>query len=109
MDQAVRQSAHDLTLPNGGILPGKAWRGDPTAAWTPETAGFALYEAATGDHAAATTHLTWLAAHRTAAGSLPEKVNADGLPASVAPLAWTAATVLLALTAQQTPLPTPPA
>jgi hypothetical protein len=35
-------------------------------------------------------------------------VDADGLPASVAPLAWTAATVLLALTAQQTALPVPP-
>ena len=36
-------------------------------------------------------------AHRTSAGALPEKVLADGSPAAVAPLAWTAATVLLTL------------
>ncbi|UGQ10646.1 hypothetical protein LO772_28030 [Yinghuangia sp. ASG 101] len=108
VDAAVRRSAADLTLPNGGILPGAKWGGDLTAAWTPETAGFALYEAASGDHAAATARLDWLAAHRTAAGSLPEKVDARGLPASVAPLAWTAAAVLLALGAQETALPTPP-
>lgn len=109
VDDAVRRSAHELTLPNGGLLPGTAWGGDLTAAWTPETAAFALYEAASGDHAAAASRLAWLAAHRTAAGSLPEKVDRNGLPASVAPLAWTAAAVLLTLTAQETPLPTPPA
>ena len=39
--------------------------------------------------------LDWLDRHRTPAGSFPEKVLADGRPASVAPLAWTAAAVLL--------------
>lgn len=106
---AAARTAHELTLPNGGILPGTAWRGDPRAAWTPETAGFALYAAASGDRAGADTYLGWLAAHRTAAGSLPEKVDVHGQPASVAPLAWTAATVLLALAAQEQPLPVPPA
>jgi len=36
-----------------------------------------------------------LSAHRTPDGALPEKVLADGSPAAVAPLAWTAATVVL--------------
>lgn len=43
--------------------------------------------------------LGWLATHRTGAGSLPEKVLFDGRPAAVAPLAWTAANVLLAIDA----------
>jgi GH15 family glucan-1,4-alpha-glucosidase len=41
--------------------------------------------------------LDWLEAHRTAMGSLPEKVDGAGQPASVAPLSWTAAAVLLTL------------
>ena len=76
-------------------------------AWTPETGFFALYDAASGDRAGASRWLGWLAAHRTAAGSLPEQVNADGRPASVVPLAWTDAIVLLAMTAEQRPLPVP--
>ncbi|MFI1383709.1 hypothetical protein [Embleya sp. NPDC020886] len=104
---AVRRSAELLTLPNGGILPGEHWAGDPTAAWTPETASFALFSAASGDRAGAEHRLDWLADHRTAFGSLPEKVDKNGKPASVAPLAWTSATVLLALTALDGPLPIP--
>jgi GH15 family glucan-1,4-alpha-glucosidase len=42
--------------------------------------------------------LTWLDAHRTAYGSLPEKVTRSGLPAGPAPLLWTSALVLLTLT-----------
>jgi glucoamylase len=34
-------------------------------------------------------------------------VKADGQPASVAPLAWTDAIVLLAMTAERHPLPVP--
>jgi GH15 family glucan-1,4-alpha-glucosidase len=41
------------------------------------------------------TRLRWLDQHRTAAGSLPEKVLRDGQPASVSPLAWTAAAVVI--------------
>ncbi|MGW1993260.1 hypothetical protein [Embleya sp. NPDC001921] len=104
---AVRRSAELLTLPNGGILPGERWGGDPTAAWTPETASFALFSAASGDRAGARARLDWLADHRTAAGSLPEKVDAHGKPASVAPLAWTSATVLLSLVALDRSLPIP--
>ncbi|WP_406280183.1 hypothetical protein [Embleya sp. NBC_00896] len=104
---AVRKSAEALTLPNGGILPGEHWGGDLTAAWTPETASFALFSAASGDRAEAERWLTWLASHRTAHGALPEKVDSAGRPASVAPLAWTSAAVLLALVALDEPLPIP--
>jgi GH15 family glucan-1,4-alpha-glucosidase len=51
--------------------------------------------------------LSWLAAHRTRLGELPEQVNSRGRAASVAPLAWTDAIVLLALADQAHPLPVP--
>ncbi|MDI2132701.1 glycoside hydrolase family 15 protein [Yinghuangia seranimata] len=105
---AVHRAAQALTLDNGGILPGNNWRGHPQVAWTPETASFALYDAASGNRAAAEARLLWLARHRTPHGSLPEKVAPNGRPASVAPLAWTAAAVILATTALDRPLPTPP-
>lgn len=104
---AVAITARRLTLANGGIVPGTAWPGDPGEAWTPETAFFALYDAASGNRSGAGHWLGWLAAHRTAYGSLPEQVNADGRPASVAPLAWTDAIVLLAATAEAHRLPQP--
>jgi GH15 family glucan-1,4-alpha-glucosidase len=105
---AVRKASSRLILPNGGVLPGEHWGGDTTAAWTPETASFALFSAASGDRGEADRWLAWLAGHRTAAGSLPEKVDAEGKPASVAPLAWTSAAVLLALVARDGVLPVPP-
>lgn len=49
------------------------------------------------DPAAAARWLRWLAAHRTGRGALPENVNPDGSPASVAPLGWTSALVQLTL------------
>jgi len=104
---AVARAARALTLPDGGILPGTTWRIDRTAAWTPATGFFALYDAASGYAAAATAWLDWLAAHRTAAGALPEQVGGNGQPVSVAPLGWTCAIVLLALTALRHPLPVP--
>ena len=52
--------------------------------------------------------LTWLAAHTTRLGALPEKVDARGRPVSAAPLAWTDAAVLLTLAAQAHPLPVVP-
>lgn len=106
---AVLDAADRLRLPNGGLLPGERWAGDPTTAWTPEVAMFALSAAASGRIPEATDRLAWLAAHRTSLGVLPEKVNAEGRPASVAPLGWTAATVLLTLEALERPLPIPPA
>ena len=111
-DAAVRQAARSaqraLTVPNGGLRPGTGWPGTPDVAWTPETAFFALFDAATGQHGPAAALLAWLAAHRTTLGSLPEQVNSAGQPAAVAPLAWTDAVTLLALLAQAGSLPTVP-
>jgi glucoamylase len=106
--QAARSAQRALTVPNGGLRPGTSWPGTPDVAWTPETAFFALFDAATGQHRPAAALLTWLAAHRTKLGSLPEQVNSAGQPASVAPLAWTDAVTLLALLAQAGSLPTVP-
>lgn len=84
----------ELRRPAGGLAPGAGWRADGIS-WTPETALFALTAASSGRDEQAAAWLDWLQAHRTAAGALPEKVLADGEPASVAPLAWTAALVVL--------------
>lgn len=103
-DAAVRRAAGaaaaQLRLPVGGLRPGTSWDGAGGVAWTAETAFFALFDAATGQHQQAAGLLTWLAAHRTVLGALPEQVAPGGSPASVAPLAWTDAVVLLALLAQ---------
>jgi glucoamylase len=104
-EQAAQRA---LTLPNGGLLPGTDWPGNLSTAWTAETAFFALSDAATGQHRAADGLLDWLAAHRTRLGALPEQVNADGKPGSVAPLAWTDAAVVLTLVAQDRSLPGTP-
>ena len=106
--EAVLEAADALTLPNGGVLPGEDWRGNPFDAWTPETAMFALQAAATGRVEEADHWLGWLFAHRTRLGSLPEKVRADGQPLSVAPLAWTAGIVTLSLVGLEAGLPTLP-
>ncbi|WP_371401454.1 glucoamylase [Kribbella sp. NBC_00662] len=95
-----------LTQPNGGVTPGESWRADGVS-WTPQTALFALSAAARGDRSTAEDLLRWLDRHRTSSGALPEKVNRDLEPAGEAPLAWTAALVVLAGTALQNPLPTP--
>jgi glucoamylase len=107
--RAVNRTAAALRIANGGMLPGKAWPGNPTIAWTPETAFFALYGYFNGQTAAASQTIAWLAAHRTALGTLPEQVNRDDQPVSVAPLSWTNAIVLLALLAQGHQLPAVPA
>jgi glucoamylase len=82
--------------PGGGLAPGSGWRQDGVS-WTPETALFALAFAANGDRPLAERMLDWLDRHRTRYGALPEKVCYDGSPAGPAPLAWTAAVVLLAV------------
>ncbi len=104
----VLTAERDLRVANGGVKPGGAWRNDGVA-WTPETALFALHYASNGQRARAAAILRWLAGHRTAVGSLPEKVLPNGSPASVAPLSWTAALVVLTAAAQDQALPTPPA
>ena len=106
--QAARAAQRALTLPSGGLQPGTAWPGTPGVAWTAETAFFALFDAATGQHGPAAALLDWLEAHRTTLGSLPEQVDSVGHPACTAPLAWTDAVTLLALLAQAGPLPTVP-
>ena len=83
-----------MSRPAGGLAPGGSWRRDGIS-WTNATATYALTAAALGETEQATVWLGWLDRHRTAAGSFSEKVLADGTPASVAPLAWTAAAVLL--------------
>jgi glucoamylase len=90
----------------GGVVPGSPWRGgDP---WTPATAALALAEMTVGDRAVAERRLGWLLDHRTSLGAFPERVRrGDGAPRSVAPIAWTTALVLLALTARDHPLPVP--
>jgi glucoamylase len=112
-DQAVltaaRKAQQELTEPNGGLRPGADWPGAAGVAWTPETAMFALFDAATGQPAAEQRLLSWLAAHRTSLGELPEQVSPDGKPVSVAPLAWTDAIVLLTLLAQSGQVATVPA
>lgn len=104
----VTRSGDELTIANGGVLPGQVWTGDPHSSWTPETGFFALAAAASGRGAEADRRLDWLLAHRTALGSFPEQVGADGLPQSVAPLGWTDAVYLMTLTAAGSGLPVPP-
>lgn len=80
----------------GGVAPGESWKRDGIS-WTPETALFAQAWREIGADDEADALLAWLSSHRTPAGSLPEKVLADGSPAAVAPLAWTAALVVTTL------------
>jgi GH15 family glucan-1,4-alpha-glucosidase len=78
----------------GGLAPGAGWKSDGVS-WTPETALVAYTAAASGRVELAERWLGWLEGHCTAWGSLPEKVLPDGRPAGPAPLAWTAALVVL--------------
>ncbi|WP_242608876.1 glycoside hydrolase family 15 protein [Actinomadura formosensis] len=104
---AIADAARKQALPNGGVLPGERWSGDPKVAWTPETALFGLAAAAAGRTEEAHERLGWLASHRTSLGALPEKVGQTGRPAGPAPLGWTASLVLLSLSALERPLPIP--
>jgi glucoamylase len=108
VERAIADAADRLQAPNGGLLPGERWTQDPTVAWTPETALFALCAAASGDGEEAERLLGWLAAHRTGLGAFPEKVDGDGEPRAAAPLSWTGAIVVLTLAAEEEPLPVPP-
>jgi hypothetical protein len=92
---AWRDAGQRLRRPGGGLAPGAGWRDDGVS-WTAETAIFAMAAAASGQQAAAEGWLNWLNAHRTRMGALPEQVTSSGRPASVAPLAWTDAAVVLA-------------
>ncbi|MGW6708139.1 hypothetical protein ACWGDE_25050 [Streptomyces sp. NPDC054956] len=99
-----------LLLPNGGLTPGNdpgaPWGGN---AWTPSTAFFGLAWAATGKPAKAGQVMDWVLDKRNSLGELPEKVDKEGRPSSVAPLAWTGSITVLSLVALDgTKLPTPP-
>jgi glucoamylase len=94
--RAAAAAIRQLGRPAGGLAPGASWKDDGIS-WTPETALFALAGASNGQHPQARAWLAWLAAHRTAQGSVPEKVLSDGSPAGPAPLAWTAALVVLTI------------
>ncbi|MDT0165252.1 glycoside hydrolase family 15 [Actinotalea sp. AC32] len=96
VEEVWREAAVGMSRPAGGLAPGEGWKEDGVS-WTPETAVWALTAAASGDTEQAEHWLDWLDAHRTDLGSLPEKVLWDGSPSAVAPLAWTASTVLLTL------------
>ncbi len=101
MARSLRAAAlryqREAAEPAGGVAPGVRWVKKGGASWTPQTALVALTDAAGGRDGAAGKRLDWLDAHRTAYGSLPEKVTRSGAPAGPAPLVWTASLVLLAL------------
>lgn len=109
VSEAVRATEAALRVPNGGHRPGEAWRKDVDVAWTPETALLALALAGNDDRTDAGRLLTFLDTYRTPLGSLPEKVDAEATPASVAPLAWTSSLVLLTLAELEADLPVVPA
>ncbi len=91
---AWEQAPLVMSRPGGGLAPGGSWRRDGVS-WTNVTASRAMTAAFLGRRDEALAWLRWLDQHRTAAGSLPEKVLPDGQPASVSPLAWTAAAVVI--------------
>lgn len=85
-----------LEQPAGGIKPGHGWIIDRSS-WTPSTSLMGLGFARLGLDERAEAVLDWLGAHRTVAGSFPEKISAEGEPVSVAPLSWTAANIIITL------------
>jgi GH15 family glucan-1,4-alpha-glucosidase len=106
--RAVNSAQRALAFAGGGLRPGTRWPGIPGVAWTAETGVFALFDAATGQRSQAAALLAWLAGHRTRLGSVPEQVSSALQPASVAPLSWTDAAILLTMLAQAGHLPTLP-
>src|SRR5215212_1921156 len=92
--RAWDRAAALMARPAGGLAPGGSWRRDGVS-WTNATASRAMTAAFLGDREEALARLRWLDQHRTAAGSLPEKILPNGQPAAVSPLAWTAAAVVI--------------
>jgi glucoamylase len=85
-----------MRRPAGGVAPGCSWKSDGVS-WTPETSLFLLNAAALGRRAEAVEWLDFLLQHSTSLLAIPEKVLRTGAPASVAPLGWSDACVVLAL------------
>lgn len=96
VERAWDQYQREALRPAGGLAPGAQWKKDG-ASWTPETAMVAYTAAESGRPEVARRWLDWLQAHVTTWGSLPEKVLSDGSPSGPAPLAWSAAAVVLAV------------
>ncbi|WP_281860033.1 glycoside hydrolase family 15 [Salana multivorans] len=97
-EDAWLASVADMSRVSGGVAPGATWRHDGIS-WTPETTLYALTAASAGEEELARELIDWTLEHRTASGAIPEKVLADGSPAAVAPLAWSAANLVLAVCA----------
>lgn len=95
-EEAWAASVDEMRRPAGGLAPGGSWKNDGVS-WTPQTSLYAMTAATVDDRDQALDWLTWIDGHRTASGAIPEKVLADGSPAAVAPLAWSAANVVIAL------------
>jgi GH15 family glucan-1,4-alpha-glucosidase len=93
VDAWIRYQSEALR-PAGGLAPGAGWKQDGIS-WTPETALVAYTAAMSGRPEVSARWMDWLDDHRPPGGSLPEKVLATGAPAGPAPLAWTAALVVL--------------
>ncbi|UZN04071.1 glycoside hydrolase family 15 [Cellulomonas sp. S1-8] len=91
-------SVPSMLRPAAGLAPGGGWRRDGVS-WTPQTTLYAWVAAEQGDAGTAMRWLDVVGAHRTPSGAIPEKLLADGAPAAVAPLGWSAACVLLAIDA----------
>jgi GH15 family glucan-1,4-alpha-glucosidase len=94
--RAWQEAQACMKRPAGGLAPGCDWRQDGVS-WTPETLLFALGASESGDQERAKFLLRFIATHTTSLGAIPEKVLRDGSPASVAPLAWSDALLLLTL------------
>ncbi len=93
---AWRAAPATMARAGGGLAPGAGWKQDGIS-WTPTTSVFAMTAACSQESEAALGWLRWVDSHRTTTGSIPEKVLFDGSPAQLAPLAWSSANVLLAL------------
>ena len=94
---AWRAAPSSMARAGGGLAPGAGWKQDGIS-WTPTTTVFAMTAACSQERESALGWLRWVDSHRTTTGSIPEKVLSDGSPAQLAPLAWSSANVLLALT-----------
>ncbi|WP_406830868.1 glycoside hydrolase family 15 [Pedococcus sp. KACC 23699] len=105
VEAAAVRYQREAAQPAGGVAPGVEWLDNGGASWTPQTALVAVTDAAAGRDLEAGRRLDWLDAHRTAYGSLPERVTRSGAPAGPAPLVWTASLVVLALSELETPGP----
>jgi glucoamylase len=112
--EAIRQTFQKLVQPNGFVVPGLDSRLLPegwSSTWTPSTLFFALAWSAQPETRERSRDLVrLLSEHLSPVGSIPEQITFAGAAASVAPLGWTDALVLMTLLQLDgKPLPIPPA